>query len=441
MKLKKDVNELLEARIIDQETADKIQAYYNSKTGSPQSKLVIVFGILGAILVGLGIILILAHNWDDLTKTAKTIIAFCPLVIAHFIAGYSLLRREESIAWRESSAAFLVISIGACISLISQIYNIAGSMSSFLLTWILLSLPVVYVMRSSVVSLLYIGGITWYACENGYWSGEGHESVLYWLLLLLVLPHYYFLYRNQPHSNFFTFHNWFIPISVTTALGIVAREDVPLMFIAYVSLFAVFYLIGHFPMLREQHVRNNGYLCIGSLGTVSILLALSFDFIWSELRDGPEWSPNLISTPEFIASAILTLAAAGLLIYQKLKENTFMLRPVEPVFILFIIIFLIGMTSPMAVVLTNFLVLAIGIMTIREGARYNHFGILNYGLLIIAALVICRFFDTNLGFVIKGFLFVLVGLGFFFANYWMMKKRKATPPVANAIPPEVPEIK
>jgi hypothetical protein len=78
----------------------------------------------------------------------------------------------------------------------------------------------------------------------------------------------------------------------------------------------------------------------------------------------------------------------------------------------------------MGVILTNFFVLAIGILTIREGAKQNHLGILNYGLLIITALVICRFFDTDLSFILRGILFMLVGAGFFAANYWMMKKRK-----------------
>ena len=80
----------------------------------------------------------------------------------------------------------------------------------------------------------------------------------------------------------------------------------------------------------------------------------------------------------------------------------------------------------MASVLINFLVLAIGIMTIREGAKNNHLGILNYGLLIVSALIICRFFDTNINFVLKGILFVAVGVGFFFANLWMVRKRNAS---------------
>jgi hypothetical protein len=40
-------------------------------------------------------------------------------------------------------------------------------------------------------------------------------------------------------------------------------------------------------------------------------------------------------------------------------------------------------------------------------------------------LAVCRFFDTDLSFIIRGLLFVTVGIGFFATNYWMIKKRKA----------------
>ena len=96
----------------------------------------------------------------------------------------------------------------------------------------------------------------------------------------------------------------------------------------------------------------------------------------------------------------------------------------EIVFIVFIFIFIIGMYIPSAVILVNLLVFIIGIFTIRYGAKRDHLGILNYGLLIITALVVCRFFDTDLSFVIRGILFVGVGVGFFFANSRMLKKRQ-----------------
>jgi uncharacterized membrane protein len=427
MKIRKDIAELITAGIITQDTAEKIEQYYQDKTGPPQNKIVIIFGILGALLVGLGAILILSNSWDTLSRPFKTVIAFFPLVLGQVICAYTLLRQSNSVTWREASSTFLVVSVGACISMISQIYNVPGEITGFVLVWSLLTLPVVYVMNSSIASLLYIIGITFYACGYGYWDNPVSESYLFWPLLLAVMPHYYMLFRHKNESFVFTFHNWFIPLSLIITLGIVARETEELMFVAYMSLLGLIYLIGQTPPFEQQKILNNGYLSMGSLGTVSVLLALSFDWFWEELRSGEFPPAQLFSTPEFLVSALLTLAALVLLIYQKKKQASLDIKPVETVFILFIGIFILGISSPLAKILINLLILGIGILTIREGARRNHFGILNYGLIIVMALVICRFFDTDISFVIRGILFVMVGAGFFYANYRMVKRKEKGP--------------
>jgi hypothetical protein len=64
------------------------------------------------------------------------------------------------------------------------------------------------------------------------------------------------------------------------------------------------------------------------------------------------------------------------------------------------------------------------LLTIREGIRYDHLVILNYGLITVTALITCRFFDTDLNFVFRGLLFIFIGAGFFAANYFMLQKRK-----------------
>ena len=167
MSVNKDIPELLKAEVITQETADKIQEYYRSRSGSSAGKLFIVFGILGALLVGLGVILIIAHNWDQLPRATKTIFAFLPLLIGHVLGGFVLIKKPTSTAWREGVTTFLFFAVGASIALVSQIYNIPGDLSSFLLTWMLLCLPLMYIMNSSMGSLLYLTGITWYAADTG----------------------------------------------------------------------------------------------------------------------------------------------------------------------------------------------------------------------------------------------------------------------------------
>jgi len=416
--------ELLEAGILTEETAEKIRGFYNNKNEQPQNHLFIVFGILGAILIGLGIILIIAQNWDQLPKSIKTTFAFLPLIIGQLLGAYGLLKKQESITWRESTATFIFLMVGASISLISQIYNIPGELSSFILLWVLLGLPLVYLLKSSTAAFIYIIGISYYAGETGYWASQSVESYLYWGLLLLILPHYYLLYKNNPESNFLTFLHWMVPLSVLITLGTLVKNVAELMFIAYFSLFGLYLLIGSTKYFEAQKSRTNGYRILGYLGTLSLLFAFSFKWLWEELYKKDHSDTELISSPELIASVLLTLAAS--ILFLRIKENKTWqdIHPVSLIFLLFILSYIIGFFAPLiSVILINLTVFSLGIFTIWRGAEINHLGILNLGLLIITILIICRFFDTNISFVLRGILFVGVGVGFFLANYWMLKKR------------------
>lgn len=427
MNLQKDLSELLEAKVITQETADKIRDYYRQNNTNPVNRLFIVFGILGAILVGLGIILMIAHNWDSYSRFTKSFFAFLPLATGQLFCAYILLRRRSSIAWRESGTAFLFFAVGACISLVSQIYNIPGNLSSFLLTWMLLSVPLVYIMNSSVGSLLYIVGITYYAGETGYWSYPSTESYLYWGLLALILPHYYQYFKVKT-GNFFAFHNWFVPLSVIIALGTFTNHYEELMFAAYFSLFGLFLLIGNLELFDAKKSFQNSFRVLGSLGTLVLLLILSFDWFWEDLYEMDKPLAEVILSPEFFATAIISILAIGLFSYQSLGKKISEIELSTTVFIVFLLIFLIGIFSPVAVVLINLVTFALGVYTIRKGALEDHLGVMNYGLLIITALVVCRFFDTDLSYVLRGLMFLVVGVSFFVANFLMLKKRKTNEP-------------
>jgi uncharacterized membrane protein len=424
MALHNDIAELLKAGVINTETAVKIQEYYGKNRPSSTNRLFVVFGILGAILVGLGIILIVAHNWDELSRGTKATLAFLPMIIGQLCCVFTLLKRQDSVAWREGSAAFLCFAVGACIALISQIYNIPGDIGAFLLTWVILCVPLIYVMRSSITSLLCLIGITFYACILSYWSYPMEDSHLYWLVLIVILPHYYLLLKNIPKSNFTTFHNWLVPLSVVITLGTLADDHTPLMWIAYVSLFGILYQIGNIEYFNQQKLRNNGFKIIGSLGTIGLLLYLSFNFFWEDLIQSEFGFSELIASREFWVATILSLLAAIGLGWHFKNNQLILFKPIALVFFLFILTFIIGIYSPIAIVLINLLLFAIGVLTVRVGADQDHLGILNYGLLIITALVICRFFDSDISFVFRGILFMLVGIGFFTANYLMLKKRK-----------------
>ena len=425
MSVNNDIPELIKAGVITEETGNRIQEYYKGKRESSPNRLFVAFGILGSILVGLGIILIIAHNWDELARSTKTFFAFLPLVAAQAICAFVLLKKSTNSVWVESATTFLFFAVGACISLISQIYHIPGNLSSFLLIWMVLCLPLIYVMKSNMAVLLYLIGITYYAVETSYFTYPTTQSFLYWVLLIAAFPHYYFLLRNHPKSNFLIVENWLIPLSITIVLGTLASGAGELMYVAYFSLFGLFYLIGNNAFFRDQNLRNNSYKAIGTLGTLILLFFVSFEGFWREIRSEAYDFGELIVSPELWAAIVVTLLAIGYLYFQQKDKPIRELPLLSPIFLLFAIIFIIGLNSYFAAVLINILILAISILTIIEGAKREHFGVLNFGLSIITVWIIIRFVNSDLSFVIRGILLMAIGIGFFTTNYWMLKKRRS----------------
>ena len=422
------LDELLENGVIDHATAERIAAYYRARQdGTKSNRLLTIFGILGALLVGLGIMLILAHNWDQLPRAAKTILAFVPLLIGQGLVAFTLLRRPERVGWREASGTFLTLAVGASISLVSQIYNIPGEIESFMLTWVVLSLPLVWLLRSSMVALLCWLGLTIYALMTGF-DHDGWMLLWYWVLILPLFWHYRTLLRETPAGNFTFLHHWMIPVSIALVLntGVWGRGEV-LLILVYSGLFGAYYLIGNHPYFRRCPVWSNGYKIIGWIGTLVGLLVFSFRMPWEAIADkSDELFLHLFTTPAGWL-ALLVNGLAGWLLWRLHQRQLVrpQMQPVAYVFGVLFLLFLVGNLSPvLGMIICNLLVLGLGLLRIRRGIEEEHLLGLNLGLGIIAILIICRFFDENLPFVVRGGLFFVVGIGFFVANYQMLKKRQ-----------------
>lgn len=417
-KLKTQLTELLEANIITDDIAQKITTFYHTKQDPKPNRLFAIFGVLGTLLSGLGIILIIAHNWDDISRSSKTILAFLPLIIGQIVCAYSLIKKKSS-AWVESSATFLILAVGATISLVSQIYNIPGNLSDFILVWIAITAPLMYLLRSSLAVIIHLVLATWYACYLGY-SYDGHTPWWYLLQFAWVIPFYINLLKKQPDSNISGVLNWLVPISLLIALGTYTGGDT-LVLMMYLGFFGFLYNLGQIPFFKNQKLRRNGYTIIGSLGSIFLLTILTFEWFWKDAAIESYQAIDLSIT------TILFLAGIVVLTYLHLKKQ---IKSFNLFQYSFIIIGLLYITARFGhvhgIILTNILVAALGLFVIRIGINKNSYGILNYGLLIITALIICRFFDTNLDFVFRGILFIAVGAGFFFTNYLLLKKQRKT---------------
>ncbi|MFT6335527.1 MAG: putative membrane protein [Saprospiraceae bacterium] len=347
------------------------------------------------------------------------------MLVGQGLCAYTLWKKKEKQTWRESASVFLILSIGAAIALVSQIYHLQGDMQGFLLIWITLVLPVVYIMTSSVASLLYIAGTFFFTVAPFDTSSELENPLLNWLLIGLIIPYYFYIIKNRFSSNATSFHHWFIPITViiATTYSLTSAEYAiaPVM----IAQLGLFYMIGHLKRIKPLRLFANGYLVIGALGTIGMFLDFTFSGYWNwTVENEYSWIPETVHTM-IIAAIIMCISVV--LFAKHLKAKTFnVLTPIMPIFLIFIVLILIARISPeTSQLLTNSLVLAIAVLTIKSGVEQDHLGILNYGLIIITTLLICRFFDTDLNFVLRRLLFIVVGVSYFITNNILLKKRKA----------------
>lgn len=422
MGLQKEIKELEEAGIIDGALAERIRSYYAEKAKTAPNRLLIIFSVLGALLVGLGLILIVAHNWDAYSKLVKTVLALLPMAMGQLACAYTLWKQNDSKSWREGSATFLFISIGVALSMIAQVYNISGSLSSFLLNWALLGLPIVYVMRSSMAAFIYLVMITYFGQHAGYWNQGGLNGLYYWPMLAALVPHYLVLLKQNKEHNNLLFFNWLVSLSLVICFGMLVNDSIHLFFIGYMGLLSLFIHMERIPQFIEQMPSFNGFARVGYVGQIVLLLVLSFDELWDEIRREGLAKVNVLAIDSLVVLLIMAMIAF-LLIWLLKKPNRKMDEGIL-LFPLFFLVYVFGIYVDFAVVLMNLLVLALSLRIIVKGLKIAHLGTLNFGLLSLTALIACRYFDMDLSFVLRGIVFVIVGVGFFLANMYIIKSRK-----------------
>ena len=230
---------------------------------APRNRLVTVLLIMGAVLVGLGVILFVAANWQEISSGVKLAMMFVGVPVIYG-AGF-LLRYRLDYPRVGTALIFLgCIAYGAAVHLVAQTYHIPVNHPNLVLYWFLGVLPLAYVVRSQPVLVLAL--VTGLAAV-GF---RGQE----WLLDEHFIP------------------SLAMPLYLTLGL----------------ALFAVGRLHGSFPSVR---LFMPTFQLIGLLITFGILYSWGFGDLWDwtdRSRDYPKalWFPV---TLEYWAIAAVTVAA------------------------------------------------------------------------------------------------------------------------------------
>jgi len=427
--LYRELPALINEGIITAETAEKLRAYYGEiKAGSKSRMALIIFGVLGALLVGSGIILLLAHNWDELSRATRTALSLAPLLIGQALVGWTLVSKNESVAWREGTATFLMLAIGASISLIGQTYHISGDPGKFLLTWMLLSVPLVYLLGATAPALLYLWGITAWA---GVRQFEAGHALFFWPLAALIVPHFVQAVKENRYSIRAVWLAWGMALSLCVATGIVLEGALPgLWIVVYSGLFAALFLAGDCYFDEAPTLWQRPFQTAGAAGIAVLAFLLTYKWPWQEIgwkhyRTGVEYYPFAAIFDYVLAAALVIVTVYFLLNKARYRKSIALLLGMMPIVAIIAYSATASVTSStFALILFNLYLFALGLVTIIAGIRNGQLGTVNAGMLILAALIVARFFDGDLGFVIRGLAFILVGIGFLLTNWMIIRKAK-----------------
>jgi len=429
--LNEELPRLVDDGVLDEAAAERLRERYPASSSLSGTRLaIIICACFGALLIGSGVILLLAHNWEQLGRPARAAIAILPLLASQILAGWVLVRRGESTAWREGSATLLVLALAAAMALVDQTYHTGDDLESFLWRWSLLLAPLPWLLNSSSAAVIYLASLTWWA---GAAKADRLEVIWLWPLALVVVPHLVSVLREDRRGLRAANLQWASAIFLCVAAGVGLEWRVPgLWILVYTGLFALMIVVGTASRRDEERLWRRPFETVGVTGSLVLWLILSFDEPWQRIGwnhiHNDERFHEAASLFDVVLAVGLPLAALAVvvLVLDRRRHVLAMLWTVS-VPVVAVVWPLVAASENtdlrwVAALAFNLVLFGVGIATITSGVRRQNLGTVNLGMIVVAGLVVVRFFDTEIGFVAKGLAFIAVGIGFLVANLIMARR-------------------
>jgi hypothetical protein len=259
-----------------------------------------------------------------------------------------------------------------------------------------------------VATALYWAGVTAWGVHARLMSGI---ELWFWPLLALAVPH---LWRIAGGTGILPVAGsgaarqfmgkmpmplawlvWVLAICVSVGTGCSMTDHLAEYWIlVYASLFTVMWLAGRQWFDDESGVRRQPLQSIGA--TVVALWPVAAMCLWGAAVRRKDIAGA-------VAGLMPVLAALGF-VFGDSAERDFAMPLVFDVFLL-----------------------AVGVATVVAGVRERRLSVTNGGMLVLSALIICRFFDSDLDFVVKGLAFIAVGVGFLATNLVVVRRKGPHP--------------
>lgn len=419
--LHEQLSEWEQQALITPANSARLRELYPASPGASDRSLAhVLLGCFGALLVAAGVILILAHNWEELTRPARGLIALGCLACGQLAVVWTWWRKRKSAAWREGSATLLAMGLPACIALIGQTYHLPGDLESFLLVWALLILPLPYLLRSgSAFLLLQVVLTTWVV----YAGPSAQTLLIYAGALAASLPYLWLLAGDRQGLLL----RWTVALAFCVTLGFAVPAGFQGSWIlTYGFFFSLLLLLSPVATPWGHGWRRYPFAVVGDLGLFVLITLLTWPSFWPG-GSTPLSLPFREGYWDFGVILGLAVASVALLITRPAKDILVSVRGGASWVVLAAFMLASGRDYPWAaMILMNLLVLVLAAAHMWQGYRQMRLSLFNFGFLQVSILLLIRFFDSDLGILPRGGTFIVLGIAFLLINSVLSRQFRST---------------
>jgi uncharacterized membrane protein len=146
------LSEAKAAKVIDSKTQDKLRDFAQKRESkSGMGMFLNIVGFFGGLAIILGLILVISHNWSQISSVIKITVYVATLIGLYFSAirlAQNHSRLSEVIYF--ITAGYVLAGIG----LIAQIYHLSSTNGTAFLVWFVLILPLALILRNKWIGVM-----------------------------------------------------------------------------------------------------------------------------------------------------------------------------------------------------------------------------------------------------------------------------------------------
>ncbi len=417
--LARQLPQWIDKAIINDEQAAALRALYPVGDSIGLGRLLIT-GI-GAIMIGLGVILLFAYNWDDMGKVSKLAVIFSGLIGAHLAAIYT---RNQHYVASESLFVLGTMLMGSGIFLVGQIYHLDSHYPNAIFVWSVGALALAWALPSLTQAFMAVALIIiWHIAEVTDFHFANHAALL--LILLGLLPLVWRL-RSPVLARFVS-----AAIFASIGFSVGAYDDdmiVTTLLLTAASFIALEQLLSQ---RGDLHTELAGELVKPALWVLFVLMyLLTFSDITPALMR-LRW--NDFGNSYFIATLLASQAGFFWLLAQRRVSALLWLTEIAVLLALMPSIVSIfhdvgGRHSAVHGLVWagfNLLLLAVSIWLMTDGARHANRQHMVRGSILFALLAMARYTDLFDSLLARAVVFLLVGVALFAVNHFYQRNKRA----------------